>query len=365
MTLKAATDMRHAVIMAGGSGTRLWPLSRRQRPKQTLRLFGGKSLLRQSYDRLRGLLPPEAIYVITLAEHLALMRSEVPEIPEQNLFGEPSGRDTANAVGLAAAILHRRDPDGVMGVFTADHVITPQDRFALAVDDAFALAERYPDALVTMGVPPASPHSGYGYLRRGQSLGERRWEVAGFFEKPEVDTAERLVAAGDHYWNSGMFTWRIETILAQLARHLPASHQPLAEIGRTWDTPAGRAAAAGVYSTLPKISIDYAVLEKAERVLMVEMDCRWLDVGSWTALESVLPADEAGNVSAAARVVHVGSRGSIVVAEDDQHLIATVGVEDLVIVHSADATLVCRKSDAERVRDLVARLQKEHGDSHL
>lgn len=357
--------MRHAVIMAGGSGTRLWPLSRKRKPKQLLRLFGGQSLLRQSYERLATLLEPQSIYVITTADHLELIRRELPEIPESNLFGEPCGRDTANAVGMAAAILHQRDPDGVMGIFTADHVITPVDRFNRAVDSAFKRADENPDALITIGVVPTTPETGFGYVQRGEPLGDGLYRVDRFVEKPNLQIAERYLASGDYYWNSGMFAWRIGTILAEIEKHLPESYPPLMELGRAWGTDSWAERAAKLYPRLQKISVDFAIMEKAERVLVIEMNCHWRDVGSWNALAAVLSADAEGNVQTGKRVIHLGSKGTVVATEDDEHLIATIGVEELVIVHTADATLVCRKSEAQAIRELVATLQAESGDRHL
>jgi len=355
--------MHHAVIMAGGAGTRLWPLSRTARPKQLLKLIGGESLLRKAYRRLAAFLPPQSIHVITNRMHLELIAADLPEVPAENLFGEPQGRDTANAVGLAAAILRQRDPEAVMGVFTADHVIEPQDRFTAAVRTAYGMAEQHADALVTMGIRPARPETGYGYVERGDRIDEGVFAVQRFTEKPEQAVAEQYVAGGDYYWNSGMFTWRADTILAQLKQHLPASHDGVCEIAAAWDTPDREACLERIYPGLEKISIDFAVMERAPRVLVVEMDCRWLDVGSWTALEAVVDADAEGNVVVADRTASVDARGNIVVGEDD-HLIATLGVEDLVIVHSPDATLVCRKDDAQAIKKLVAAVQERHGEQY-
>ncbi|HUU86045.1 MAG TPA: mannose-1-phosphate guanylyltransferase [Phycisphaerae bacterium] len=352
--------MRHAVIMAGGAGTRLWPLSRADLPKQLLRLGGRASLLRQSYERVAALLPPESIYVITGRDHLDLVARELPELPAANLFGEPVGRDTANAVGLAAAILKHRDADAVMGVFTADHVITPVEKCTAAVDRAFTAAERHPDALITMGIRPTRPETGYGYVKRGAALADGVFEVERFTEKPDVETARRYLAGGDYYWNSGMFTWRVDTVLHQLAAHLPASHAGLRDIAAVWDTPDRDARLEAVYPDLDKISIDFAVMEHAPRVLVVEMDCDWIDVGSWTALEAVLGADADGNVIATKSAVVLESHGNVLAGPDD-HLIATLGVDDLVIVHSPDATLICRKADAQRLKDLVAEVHRRHG----
>lgn len=355
--------MRHAVIMAGGAGTRLWPLSRADRPKQLLKLGGRSSLLRQSYERLATLLPPEAIYVITGRDHLALVAQELPELPAANLFGEPVGRDTANAVGMAAAILQQRDPQAVMGVFTADHVITPIDSFAAAVAAAFDLADRHADALVTMGIRPTRPETGYGYVKRGLRVADGVFEVERFTEKPDAERARRYVDSGGYYWNSGMFTWRVDTVLGQLAEHLPQSHAGLCQIAAAWDTHERDARLEAIYPGLEKISIDYAVMERAPRVLVVEMSCDWVDVGSWTALEAVMDADGDGNVLAARRAVNLASRGNVLVSQDD-HLIATLGVEDLVIVHAPDATLICSKGYAQDLKKLVAKVHEAHPDQY-
>jgi mannose-1-phosphate guanylyltransferase len=355
--------MRHAVIMAGGAGTRLWPLSRVARPKQLLKLGGRASLLRQSYERVATLLKPESIYVITSSEHLDLVAKELPELPAANLFGEPVGRDTANAVGLAAAILKQRDPQAVMGIFTADHVITPLDRFTKAVDTAFDVAQRHADALVTLGIRPLRPEPGYGYVKRGAGVAEGVFVVEHFTEKPDAETARKYLDSGDYYWNSGMFTWRVDTVLAQLEKHLPHSHAGLCEIAAAWDTPARQAKLEAIYPGLERISIDFAVLERAPRVLVVEMPCEWVDVGSWTALEAVIGADSQGNVLAAERTISLDSHGNVLVADGD-HLIATIGVEDLVIVHSPDATLVCRKGDAQSIKELVARIHQAYDDQY-
>lgn len=356
--------MRHAVIMAGGVGMRLWPLSRRDRPKQMLRLVGGTSLLRQSYERISSLLPPEQIHVITNAAHIPAVAQQLPEIPESNLYGEPVGRDTANAIGVAAAILQRRDREAVMGIFTADHVITPIDRFKAAVEEAYLAAEQNPTALVTIGVRPTRADTNYGYVHRGKRLREGVYEVMDFAEKPSLAEATKYIASGEYYWNSGMFAWRTSSILGQLEKHLPQSYASIGEIADAWFTPDRQTKLEALYPTLMRISIDFAVMERADRVLVVEMACHWVDVGSWTAMEAVIPADADGNVSATPRVLHLGSRGNVVVSEEP-HLIATIGVDDLVIVHSADATLVCARRDATSIKELVDNIRREYGEEYL
>ena len=356
--------MRHAVIMAGGAGVRLWPLSRRKRPKQILRLFSGASLLRQSYERVAALLDPKNVHVITNHSHLPIVSKEIPELPPGNLIGEPVGRDTANAVGLAAAVLARRDPEAVIGIFTADHIITPMDRFRAAVEQAYLTAEQHPDTLVTMGIRPTGANTNYGYIWRGERIGEGLFKVKKFTEKPTVAKAMKYVASGEYYWNSGMFTWRATTILEQLEKHLPQSHKAVCEIADAWPTDERQQKLESLYPDLLKISIDFAVMERADRVMVVEMGCHWVDVGSWPAMESVINADSDGNVSACNRVIHLGSRGNIVVAEDN-HLIATIGVDDLVIVHSPDATLICTKRDAAAIKELVDDVRDRFGEEYL
>ncbi len=349
-----------AVIMAGGSGTRMWPLSRRSRPKQLLHIVEGRSLIHKAFERLNALLDPQDIYVIALAEHLPAIAEELPALPTENLIGEPTGRDTANAITLAAAILHQRDPETVMGVFTADHLIRPVDTFAEIVRRGYDAAAETPDALVTFGIKPTEPHVGFGYVERGDEVSPGIWSVASFREKPEIATAKQYVASGDYYWNSGMFVWRTETILSQIKQRLPGSHEGAMKLAEAWFSPQGPDLAKDIYPTLERISIDFAVMEKAPKVLVVEMALDWLDVGNWTALTDVLGVDDEGNTRALSRAASMASNNNILVTEGD-HLIATIGVSDLVIVHSADATLVCHKREIQRIKDMVGQLDEEYG----
>lgn len=356
--------MRHAVIMAGGAGVRLWPLSRKARPKQVLKLFGGTSLLRQSYERLAAIFEPEQINIITVQSHLPLVTEEIPELPASNLIGEPAGRDTANAVGLASAVIEQRDPDAVIGIFTADHIITPTDCFCAAADRAYRAAEENADALVTMGIRPTRPDTQYGYVWRGDRVSEGVYEVKRFTEKPNVAKAMKYIASGEYYWNSGMFTWQASTILEELKKNLPQTYDSIMAIAAAWSTDERQSKLESLYPDLMKISVDFAVMERAQRVLVVELGCHWVDVGSWPAIESVIHAESDDNVSACTNVVHLGSRGNIVVSEE-KHLIATIGVNDLVIVHSPDATLICKKRDANGIKELVDNVRSRFGDEYL
>lgn len=349
--------MQHAVIMAGGSGTRLWPLSRRMRPKQLMRLFDGKSLLQIARERLEGLFAPENIWIITSAHYLDLVADELPDIPRANLIGEPVGRDTSNAIGLAAALLAERDSDATMAVFTADHLIRPQEQFAAAIRSGLSAAEGNPTSLVTYGIKPAGPHTGYGYVHRGEALAAGVYRVQAFKEKPSQDVAEQYVESGQYYWNSGMFAWRVAAIQAELERNLPENQAALTEIAADW----GSAAANERFSTLKKISIDFGVMEQAASVLVVEMNCEWLDLGSWTSIGGTRAPDAEGNVTIAEKALVVDGKNNIIVTESG-HLVAALGVEDLIIVHSDDATLVCHKNDEQAIKALAEHRQQRFGD---
>src|SRR5687767_7591580 len=235
--------MQYGVIMAGGAGTRLWPLSRGDRPKQLLPVVRGKSLLQLSYERLRGVLPPERIFVCTSAAHGAQVLENLPELPKENLLGEPEGRDTANAVGFPAAVLRKRDKDAVAAFVTADHVIEPIEKFQDALKTAFSVTAEMPEALVTFGIVPTHGHTGLGYIHRGEALqlkqrsgNSEAFRVLAFREKPDKPTADRYVESGRYYWNSGMFVWRCDTVLNELGAHLPESARALGQIGDAWGT---------------------------------------------------------------------------------------------------------------------------------
>ncbi|GAA4988704.1 mannose-1-phosphate guanylyltransferase [Actinopolymorpha pittospori] len=367
--------MRYAVINAGGTGTRLWPLSRANLPKQLLSLGGGgKSLLRLAYERLLGFVPAERIFVCAGTSHHESILEHLPDLPDGNFLGEPLGRDTANAIGLASAVIASRDPDAVLAFVTSDHVIEPLDAFRDALRTAFETVERDRDVLATFGIPPTSAHTGLGYIERAEPFGDATtaggqpavFGVSAFTEKPDLQTAESYLASGRHLWNSGMFVWRADTLLAELKRHLPVSYDGVMGIAQAWDGPDRDAVAEKIYAGLPKISIDYAVMEPAARggdavrVVVVPMAVDWLDVGSWPTLARTLENDPAHNASNTVTVL-VDSEGNIVVSDDPEHLVATVGLRDTIIVHTPDVTMVCPRSYAERVKDLAARVHQTHG----
>ncbi|HEX8910808.1 MAG TPA: sugar phosphate nucleotidyltransferase [Humisphaera sp.] len=370
--------MQYGVIMAGGSGTRLWPLSRNERPKQLLQVVRGKSLLQLSYERLRALLPPERIFVCTGEQHRHLVVENLPEMPAANVLGEPTGRDTANAVGFPAAVLHKRDPDAVMAITTADHVIEPQERFQAAIKAAFAVAEQQPMSLVTFGIVPTHGHTGLGYVQRSEALKVKleagapgAFKVQAFKEKPDKQTADRYVESGRFYWNSGMFVWRCDTILGAIEQHLNENHRGLMKIAEAWDTPKQQEVLGTVYPTLPKISIDFGVMEPASQgkgkasVAVVEMPVQWLDVGSWPALAETLRTDEHNNATEGGAFVFIDADDNIVVSENPEHLVSLIGVSDMIVVHTKDTTMVCPKSEAQRVKDMVAKVKEKFGNRYL
>jgi mannose-1-phosphate guanylyltransferase len=353
--------MRYAVIMAGGAGKRLWPLSRQNRPKQLLPLICGKSLLELAVGRLKGLFANERIWIITNAEYAGQVCRALPDIPAENVVGEPEGRDTANAIALAAELIAARDESATMAVFTADHVIRPQDRFAEAVETACAAAEANCDALLTFGVRPTWPHTGLGYIHCAGQMSSGVRKVVAFKEKPEHSLARRYVDSGEYFWNSGMFVWTLGAIRSALNEFLPESMRRLEPLGRA--AREGRDVAgplAEAYAALEKISIDYAVMEKAREVLMVELSCEWLDVGSWPALENVTELDEAGNAIVAANTVVMDSSRNVIVSEGD-HVLAVLGMEDCIVVHSPDATLVCSRGESQRLKELVELVARKYG----
>lgn len=354
--------MRYAMIMAGGAGKRLWPASRQSKPKQLIRLVDGKSLLELALERLEGLFPPERTFIITNASYVESIRERISQLPAENIIGEPEGRDTANAIALGAEIITAMDEDATMAVFTADHIIHPVDEFQRCVAKACQAAEDNPDALVTFGIRPSHPHTGLGYIQC--SAGEVR-KVVAFKEKPDHHTARYYVESGKYFWNSGMFVWKVQAIRKELERYLPESAQAFKKVGDAFKKGEDiTELLKEIYPDLPRISIDYAVMEKAENVLMVELTCKWLDVGSWPALAEVVSTDADGNAVLARRAIVIDGSNNILFSEDE-HLISMIGLDDCIVVHTPDATLVCNKSDAQRLKELVELVGKRYGKEFL
>lgn len=364
--------MRHALILGGGSGTRLWPMSRRATPKTLIPLIDGKSLLEIAANRLEGLVPLGSRLVCAAEEHRKAALSVLGGWAEEQFLGEPVGRDTLSAVGFPAAILARRDPEAVVAVFTADHVIEPVAEFQEIVARGYALVERSPETLVTFGIAPTGAATSYGYLELGDAIDGGARVVRQFREKPCAATAAEYCSAGPerYLWNSGMFVWRAATLLDAIRRYRPRVHEGLSRIAEAWDTPQRSVVLEETYPALEKVSVDYAVMEPASRdsllrVAAIPMPLQWLDVGSWPMFAKTCGTDERGNALAAETHILLDTSNALVASSDPKHLIATIGCEDLVIVHTPDATLVCRADSAESVKELQRLIAERFGGEYI
>jgi mannose-1-phosphate guanylyltransferase len=346
--------MLHAVIMAGGSGTRFWPESRAARPKQLLRLVGQRTMIQSTVDRLGSLVPPERVLIVTAAALVDEIWNQLPQLSARAIIGEPCRRDTAPCIGLAALAIVREDPQGIMAVMPSDHVIAPDDAFQQAIEAAAALVEKSPQRIVTFGIRPTYPAESFGYIERGAALSGAKTQaiygVKQFREKPKADVARKYVDAGTFYWNSGIFVWRAATILAELEKRQPEmmAHLKAIDAARDDDYPE---VFAREFAAIRPISIDYAVMEHATDVAVIEAPFAWDDVGSWQAIARLQGADAKGN-TISARHLGLDTAGTIVRGADG-HLIVTLGVSDLIVVHTPDATLVANKHDEEAIRQLV------------
>jgi len=348
-----------SVIMAGGVGERFWPMSRSRRPKQLLDLTGRGSMIALTVERLRGLSEPEEILVITnAAQRDAVVAALAGRVPEENVIGEPVGRNTAPCIGLAAVLLQRRHGDEPMVVLPADHLVEPTEDFQRLVRAAGDFVRAHP-SLLTFGVRPARPDTGYGYIQAGERVGETAGfpvhRVAAFLEKPDEERAREFLAAGGYYWNSGMFMWTTSAILREIAVHLPDLARVLDRIDRAWGTGPLPEVLKGLYPGAPSISIDYGVMEKADDVVVIEAAFAWNDVGSWEFVRDVHRSDEEGNVAVGDVVLLESSRNTVVAGS---RLVATLGVEGLVVVETEDAVLVCGRDRVQEVKRVVAALRE-------
>jgi mannose-1-phosphate guanylyltransferase len=360
----------HTLIMAGGGGTRFWPRSRQQRPKQFLALSGERTLIQLALDRVEAQTPPERTWVITAECYHQETARQLPELEADHIIGEPCGRDTAPCIAVGAGLIARHDPDAIMLVTPADHVIEPMQEFRRAVHVAAQMAEEHPRALITFGITPTFPSTGYGYIQRGPEIASRQGvavqRVQKFHEKPKADLAQEFFASGQYYWNSGIFVWKASAILEELKQQRPALHAAALRIASAWDQPDRRSVLAREYQEMEKISIDYAVMQdagKAGKVLVVQAPFQWDDVGSWLALERMNPQDAGSNTVIG---THCGIKtGHCIIVAEPGKLVATIGVEHLVIVQDGAVTLVADKRDENSIRQLIEELKKRGLEQYL
>lgn len=357
---KERRQLLHAVIMAGGTGTRLWPRSRQNSPKQLLDLVHpGTTLLQETFARLRPLIPTERIFVIASSQYRDAILGQLAEMPPENFIQEPSGRGTAPAIGLATIHLAQRREDAIILATPADHIIMDEERFRHALLAASAHAEN--GYLVTLGIQPTRPDTGFGYIERNELLpraGGVAYGVARFVEKPDPITAERFYASGNYYWNGGTFISRVRDMRREIEKRLPDLARGLAEIENAIGQDDYISVLNRVWPTLPNITIDYGVMEEADHVAVVPLDAGWSDIGTWAALSECLPSDAAGNVIVQGEHVGLDTADTVVYASDPNRLIATIGLHGFVLVDTEDALLVCPKSRAQDVRQMVALLKR-------
>lgn len=360
-------DHLYAVIMAGGVGTRLWPRSRAATPKQFLDLLGPRTMLQETVERIKPLIPLQRLLIVAGAEHTAEVQAQVPDLPSENIIVEPGPRGTAPCVGLAAIALWQRDRAASMAVFPADHRIADAAGFRQAIARAAQIAQR--DYLVTLGITPTRPHTGYGYIQRGASLDQEgnppAFAVRRFIEKPDEATARQFLASGNYYWNAGIFVWRAATILAEVERLLPRLYAGLQEVGQAWHSPHRAAVLEQTWEQVPRTTIDYGVMEKAARVAVLPVEIGWDDVGDWATLSALLQADEAGNVVRGSGHSLLPDTANTYVYTSVGRLVVAIGLQDFVVVDTPDALLVCPKDRAQAVRQVVERLTAEGLQEYL
>lgn len=352
----------YALVLAGGTGTRLWPHSRSQRPKQFLSLSGEATMLQATVARTNTLIPPDRVYVATNEAYVPLVAEQLPDLPVEQILAEPAGRGTAPCIGLAALHMLRRDRNAVMVVLSADHRILHADRLCSALEVATQAA--YDGKLVTLGVLPTTPATGYGYIQRGELVGEADGQaifaVRSFAEKPSVERAHSYLADGDYLWNAGMFIWRADRILEELATHRHLLSYGLKLIGEAIGTERYPETLAAIWGELENVAIDIAVMERTRHAVVIPVDLGWSDVGDWAALAEVLPTDRDGNVIIGN---HIGVDTHNTLVFGNGRVVTTIGVDDFLIIDTPDALLICPRERAQDVKQIVAQIKQHH--SHL
>ena len=359
--------MLYTTIMAGGTGTRFWPASRKANPKQLLQLSGERSMIQSTVDRLDGLCPPENVLVLTNKTLVDAVAAQLPNVPADSIVGEPAKRDTAPCIGLAASLVAAKDPEATMVVMPADHVIGPPEVFQQAINAAAELVEEDPGRIVTFGIKPSYPAEVFGYIEREKSkiAGAKftSFKVSRFREKPDAATAEEFLKAGTFYWNSGIFVWKAKTILKALEEFVPRIAAPIKNIANHIGKPDYQEVLDREFTAIEGTSIDFAVMEKYDNVSVIEAPFEWDDLGNWTALPRLRGEDDDRN-TIDAKHLGINTECSIIKSEND-HLIVTVGMKDCIVVHTPDATLIADRNHEGEIKQVVKRLQENGWDEFL
>lgn len=359
--------MYYAVIMAGGSGTRLWPISRKNRPKQTQAIIGNRTLLQKTFTRLRKAVDRDHILITTGEPNYRDIKAQLPSLQLSNFSLEPERRDTAPALGLAAAILEKRDPEAIMACIYSDHYIIDEDKYRKVMSLAERLVREKPEYTMILGINPTYPETGYGYIERARLLKrigkEEIYYVKRFVEKPDLPTARRYLASGRYLWNSGMFFWRVGTLLDLFARYLPDTHKRLRKIQAALGTRNSKKVLREEYHKIKPISIDYGIVEKTAKILTIPSEFGWSDIGHWQSVKEVLSSDQAENYT---RCHHIGldTDGSLIYAPAKK-IVATIGLRDMIVIDTEDALLICPKSRAQDVKKLVQEMEKVGDQKYL
>lgn len=358
----------YAVIMAGGGGTRLWPVSRKQSPKQMLRIFENQSLFQLAVARLSGLFPPERIFVVTLAEQADSLQAECPELPIENFLIEPAPRGTASVVGLAASFIKHKDREAVMAVLTADHIIENTELFQHLLTTAGEIAGK--DYLVTLGIEPTYPSTGYGYIESGKSLKGKfdlpAHEVIRFIEKPDEQKAGQFLTKGGYFWNSGMFIWKVDRILEEFELQMPVLKETLDLLYSVMGGPNYKELLDKEWLRITPQTIDYGIMENAAYVAVLPVkDLGWSDVGSWDSLFDFLERDNQGNVVFGKNQITIETKNSIIYQSTSNRLTVAMGLDDIVIIDTDDALLVCKRGETQKVRQIVELLKQKKMQNYL
>ena len=358
-------DNFYAVIMAGGGGTRLWPLSTRQRPKQLLAFSDKKSLFAHAVERLKGLIKQENIFIVTIADHVAALREQAPDLSAEQYIIEPQPKGTASVVGLAAIKLLEKNPDAVMAVLTADHVIGNIPLFHDLLESAFKYSGN--DYLVTLWIKPGYAATGYGYILVGEKLStDGPYIVKKFVEKPNQNNADKYLEAGNYYWNSGMFVWRADRIMREFNSQMPDLFSKLNEISEIYESPNYETKFQSIWDSIIPETIDYGIMEHAYNILMLEaLDLKWNDIGSWDSLYDFLPSDSKGNVIKNNQSVLIDSERVLIIGENKNKIIVSLGVDDLVVVDTEKALIVCKKGETQKIKQVIQELKNRDLENYL